>query len=79
MSRRKQTALVYFVGQQRVSNARRHLESGEKMNALALLAKAWPVMFSRRWLGTLLMTIAIPRGLVRRWNQWRYLRKAIHG
>jgi hypothetical protein len=75
----KRSAIVYFVAQQRVSIVRRQLECGQRLKAIRLLAKAWPVMFTRRWLSTALMAVAFPRSLVRRWDAWRYHRKAIHG
>jgi cellulose synthase/poly-beta-1,6-N-acetylglucosamine synthase-like glycosyltransferase len=79
LSKRQQSVLVYFVAQQRISIARRHLQSGDRSQALQLLAKAWPSALSRRWITTLLMALAFPPALIHRWDRWRYLRKAIHG
>jgi hypothetical protein len=75
----QRSALVNFVAQQRISIARRHLQSGGRSQALQLLAKAWPAAMSRRWITTLLMALAFPPALIHRWDRWRYLRKAIHG
>lgn len=79
LPRKKRAGLVYFVAQQRVSIARRLLERGERLEALRILAKAWPVAFSRRWLTTLIMATTFPRALVQQWDKWRYLKKAVRG
>lgn len=73
------SAMVYFVAQQRVSIARRLLECGQRRKAGQMLLKAWPVLFSPRWLSTALMAIAFPCSLVQRWDAWRYHRRAVHG
>jgi glycosyltransferase involved in cell wall biosynthesis len=75
----KRAELIQFVARQRVSIARKHLEYGQRFTAAKLLAKAWPTMLSRRWFTSVLMTVACPPSVVKRWNEWRYLRKAVRG
>lgn len=76
--RKFRSSILSFVGQQRVTLARRNLEHGQRMVALQLLMRAWPVAFSHRWLVTLLMTATFPRTLVSRWDKWRALQKSFY-
>ena len=67
---RLRASALWFVGQQQVTMARQALGAGERLRALALLAQARGVMFTRRWQLTALMLL-LPSRMADSWQRWR--------
>lgn len=64
-------AALRLVAENKITLVRQLLGSGQRFLALKHLLKAWRGMVSKRWWISLIMGIALPAGLVNRWENWR--------
>ncbi|TFZ00177.1 glycosyltransferase [Ramlibacter humi] len=62
---------LWFVGQQEVTLAREALGTGNRKLALKFLFAGRGVMFTRRWMLTLAMTLFMPTHFADTWQRWR--------
>nr|WP_315233249.1 glycosyltransferase family A protein [uncultured Albidiferax sp.] len=76
MPSNKQRSALHFVAQQKVTLARQALVMGRRQEGLRWLWRARHAVRSKRWLMSLAMAVALPGGVVQRWEQWRNARTA---